>query len=195
MAPPVAASLRDRKKLQTWRTIRAAALALIDEHGFEAVSVEQIAATAGVARTTFFNYFVSKEAVVFDPDPEDAIRWRALIEARSVEEPPWEFLTAVFFGFADLVGDRLALQKVLKSRSPTLAESARDSSDSFLADVRTWLGQHHSDPGDQVETTFLFHLAVAAASTAYETWDPHRPFQEYLDTLRWCFEKGARVIG
>ena len=35
--------LRARKKLQTWRTIRAAALRLIEERGYDAVSVEDAA--------------------------------------------------------------------------------------------------------------------------------------------------------
>jgi AcrR family transcriptional regulator len=43
--------LRERKKLQTWRAIRAAALELITERGFEAVSVDEIAAVAGVSRS------------------------------------------------------------------------------------------------------------------------------------------------
>src|SRR4051794_10606874 len=62
--------LRERKKLEAWRTIHSTALRLISERGFDAVSVEDIAGAAGVSRTTFFSYFPSKEAVVFDLDPQ-----------------------------------------------------------------------------------------------------------------------------
>lgn len=44
-----------------------AAMALFAEQGFESTSVEEIAARAGVGRTTFFRRFPTKEDVVF-PD-------------------------------------------------------------------------------------------------------------------------------
>ncbi len=42
-----------------------AAFGLFDEHGFDETTVEDIAARAGVGRTTFFRHYRSKEAVIF----------------------------------------------------------------------------------------------------------------------------------
>lgn len=49
----------------TGSTVVAAALALFAEHGYEQTSVEQIAQSAGVSRSTFFRQFGGKDDVVF----------------------------------------------------------------------------------------------------------------------------------
>ena len=66
--------LRERKKLETHRTIALAALRLIDEHGLEQVTVDDIAAEAGLSTRTFFNYFPSKEDAVLIAHADQAER-------------------------------------------------------------------------------------------------------------------------
>jgi AcrR family transcriptional regulator len=57
--------LRERKKLRTRWNLIEAALRLFDEKGYEQTNVAEIAAAAEVSTKTFFNYFPSKEAVIF----------------------------------------------------------------------------------------------------------------------------------
>jgi AcrR family transcriptional regulator len=57
--------LRERKKLQTRRHIAETARRLFAERGFEHVPVAEIAREADVAETTVFNYFPTKEDLVY----------------------------------------------------------------------------------------------------------------------------------
>ncbi len=53
--------LRERQRQQTAAAIHAAAIALVEERGLGAVTVAEIAATAGVSPRTFFNHYRTKE--------------------------------------------------------------------------------------------------------------------------------------
>lgn len=69
-------TLRERRKQQTSREIRLAAIELCFEEGFENVTTEAISARSGVSQRTFFNYFPNKEAAIIarpPPFPDDVV--------------------------------------------------------------------------------------------------------------------------
>src|SRR5215217_9663502 len=91
--------LRERKKQQTRRAIAQAAKGLFLERGFDRVSVAEVARVAEVSEQTVFNYFPTKEDLVywrtgsFEEELLTAIRERAPGESvlaafgRFVREP------------------------------------------------------------------------------------------------------------
>jgi AcrR family transcriptional regulator len=58
--------LRERKRRETRALIAGTAMRLFMRRGFDAVSVAEIAAAAGVAEKTVYNYFPVKAAMFFD---------------------------------------------------------------------------------------------------------------------------------
>lgn len=70
--------LRERKKRQTRETIADAAMELFTARGYDAVTVADVAAAADVSEKTVFNYFPTKEDLVFHRGQE---RRAALMEA------------------------------------------------------------------------------------------------------------------
>jgi AcrR family transcriptional regulator len=77
------ASLRERNRSRTKRDIEDAALALFEEHGYAATTVEQIARSAGISPATFFRYYGSKEEVLFVNEQDAVDGLVTLVAART----------------------------------------------------------------------------------------------------------------
>ncbi|MFG2127947.1 TetR/AcrR family transcriptional regulator [Streptomyces sp. NPDC048751] len=77
--------LRERKKIKTREAIRTATYALIDEQGYDATTIEQIAERAEVSPSTVFRYFPTKEDIVlsdeYDPLMVEELRSRPADES------------------------------------------------------------------------------------------------------------------
>lgn len=68
-------SQRERNRIDTWNAIHSAAYTIAWDAGPAAATTEKIAASAGVSRRTFFNYFPTKEDAVLgtrEPSVTDA---------------------------------------------------------------------------------------------------------------------------
>ena len=91
--------LRERKKEQTRAAIAEAALQLFAERGFDSVTVAEVAAAANVSTATVFNYFATKEDLLYS-------RYEAFEEellAAIRDRPPGR---SVLDAFGDFMLDR-----------------------------------------------------------------------------------------
>ena len=95
-ATPDAPTLRERTRRAVRAEITDTALRLFAEQGFDATTVDQIAAAAGISRRSFFHYFGSKEDVVLGDLEALGLRVREALEARPATETSWEALREAF---------------------------------------------------------------------------------------------------
>jgi AcrR family transcriptional regulator len=102
------ASLRERKKLATRRSLRRIALALVAERGFSHVTVEDIAEAAEVSPRTFFNYFPTKEAALFGMDPDRITALRERVVHSAPGEPALTALRQIMASDALTVADEIS---------------------------------------------------------------------------------------
>ncbi len=181
--------LRERKKLATWRSIRAAALQLFDENGYAATTVEKIAAEANISPATFFNYFSSKEAAIFDPDPEDRANWQNLMHSRAADEALWSSLTGILIEFNGTLRERMLLQRRLSTQSPTLIQSNRNLGELFRSDLHAWVSARAG--GDNLDAILQMNLALTASNTAYQTWPAGESFDNYLERVEFCLRRAT----
>jgi AcrR family transcriptional regulator len=80
--------LRERKKRLTRQRISDVATALCVTRGFEHVRVAEIAELVGVSEKTVYNYFPTKESMVFDMADEGIERLVAALRERDPRESP-----------------------------------------------------------------------------------------------------------
>jgi AcrR family transcriptional regulator len=87
-------SLRDRNRLNAKRAVQRAALPMFRARGFDNVTVESIAREVGMAPSTVYRLFVTKEEIVLW-DEHDLEIDQAL-EERLRRQPPLEAMRAAF---------------------------------------------------------------------------------------------------
>jgi AcrR family transcriptional regulator len=98
--------LRERKKARTRASLRDHALRLFREQGYQATTVEQIAAAAEVSPSTFFRYFPTKEDLILQDDLDVRMleafsrQPAGLAPVAAIRAATKEALTS--FGYADM---------------------------------------------------------------------------------------------
>jgi len=96
----MATALRERRKQQTRQAISDVATGLFVAHGFDEVTIAQVADAAGVAKMTVTNYFPRKEDLVFDR-AEGIIR--GLADVAAARAPGESLLAAIRRDYAERV--------------------------------------------------------------------------------------------
>lgn len=82
--------LRERKKRETRAALHRAALELAAEVGPHGLTVDEIAARAGVSARTFFNYYAAKEAALLGVPTDLPQQLADALRARPRTEAPME---------------------------------------------------------------------------------------------------------
>ncbi|MFI5041255.1 MAG: TetR family transcriptional regulator, partial [Acidimicrobiales bacterium] len=88
--------LTERRRRLVRADLARAAIALFAERGFDAVTVDDIAAEAGISARTFFRYFASKDDVVLDYERHLQDRLLAAFDERPRTEGPVTALRNAF---------------------------------------------------------------------------------------------------
>lgn len=114
-------SLRDRKRRETHERIQTVALALFLDHGFEAVTLDQVAEAAGVSRRSLFHYFTSKEEMVLAAKVDIGPRLAEAVSRRPPDEPLLDMAEASLIDMArDFQGPQARALARLIAQTPAL---------------------------------------------------------------------------
>jgi AcrR family transcriptional regulator len=189
-----AVGLRERHRRRTAAQLEEVALRLFAERGFDAVTVDNIAAEAEVSRRTFFRYFASKEDVLLSDHPRRLAELRAALEARPPGEP---VLTALRHALLSMSGgyeeerERLLRRARIMAGTPSLQARSlghQRAWEQALTDlVAARLGV---DPAGDLRPGVVAATTLAAMRVAWAAWlagggEAHLPtlVAEALDLL------------
>jgi AcrR family transcriptional regulator len=169
--------LRERKKQQTRQAIAAAAFDLFAAHGFDRVPVADVARRANVSEATVFNYFPTKEDLIYGQLEEfeatliEAIRNRA----------PGQSATAAFRAFIlrthglltatdPGVRTRLASISRIIADSPSLLARERQVYDRYTRTLAELVAEQRAVKRDDIESWVVANAIMGV----------HRALVEYV---------------
>jgi AcrR family transcriptional regulator len=165
-------SLRERRRLRTRRTIQAQALRLFAAKGFQATTIEEIAAAAEMAPRTFFRYFPTKEEVVFWSEYPPMLA--EFVARRPDDEPALEALHhGIVDGLAairDQDGERMMERLRLAFGTPALHPRLRQQQAGWATAVAEILADRLEERPDNLEVRIIAAAVAAAVWVAIEEW-------------------------
>lgn len=161
--------LRARNRLNAMLTIQDSAYTLFAEHGYDEVTVAQIAAHAGVGPATVYRHFGSKERIVMWNEHDDEIA--RLVVRRIRSQPPFEALRSAFVDdVADLLDDdRHREQMRLLCNDPVLGAAAATLDVELNAAVAGAICDANPAIGD-LEASVVARAALGALDAALAEW-------------------------
>ena len=172
--------LRESKKRATRQRISDVATELFFARGFDAVTVEEVAAAANVSKMTVFNYFARKEDLFLDREGEVQLLLRQALGERPKGQSPLDALRLLVarlyeqkHPFARIDGQTLNWWRVVAA-SPSLGARVRQIGDEAVERLAIELGGPKPDG-----------LARLVAGMIVLTWRT-----AYEEAMR-AFERGA----
>jgi AcrR family transcriptional regulator len=166
-----AAGLRERKREQTRQRLTEVALKLFLANGYEATTLDDIAAAAEISRRSFFHYFASKEDVVVAWQDRSADALTAAIAERPAEE---SMITAAENAILTMTRhlnseDAIAIAR-LKRETPALQAREQVKYEKMERAMAKALAARASDKTGQTQARLVAMITTGAIRIASENW-------------------------
>ena len=176
--------LRARKRRETLNRIAETGLKLFLAKGYEAPTLDAIAAAAGISRRTFFYYFKSKEDILLAVQSGLGGLISDALKAEPVDQAPFDATRNALLkiGSRYQTDEVVVIDRLMRS-SPTLlarkqATYVEQEQSLFAALCERW-----PQPERRRALRLLAMLAIGALRLAIDAWSQDgasRPLNEYL---------------
>ncbi|WP_297618761.1 mycofactocin system transcriptional regulator [Nocardia sp.] len=184
---------RGRRRSTTAADLERAAFDLFDRHGFDATTVEEIAAAAGISKRTFFRYFESKNDVVWGSFSEQLTVMRERFGRCPEDQPIMDAVRTVVVEFnrfdsTQAPWHRKRMELILGV--PALHAHSTLRYREWRDVVAEFVGGRLGLPVRELLPQSVAHAALGVAVAAYEHW-LSGPEVELTDVLDRAFRNLA----
>jgi AcrR family transcriptional regulator len=194
-------SRRDRRTARTRQAIIDASRELIQEHGYAATTIDQIAERADIAPRTFFRHFASKEAVLFAHFEEHRRFMLDQIASRPDDEHPFRSVLEGLNAFCALVArdrDQFAWTFQVMGENDLVYEHTMIKAETCRRIAEFIAGRLGVDPDDDprphvwaVMAMTIFGNSMRAALCPGGTDEPGQCFHRLLEQTATAFTEAT----
>jgi mycofactocin system transcriptional regulator len=162
------------------------AFTLFAARGFDATTVDEIAAAAGIGRRTFFRYFPSKNDIPWGAFEDELDRMRVRLKACPPEVPLADAIRVALIDFNRVTPEQVPLHRrrmELILRVPTLLAHSTLRFTAWREVVAGFVAERTGARQDDLAPQAVAHAVLGVAVAAYEHWldDPGSDLPALLD--------------
>jgi AcrR family transcriptional regulator len=165
--------LREQKKQKTLAALQRAALDLVAAHGFDHVTIDDIAAAADVSKTTFYRYLATKEDALLANRAEKLEYLRIALAAQPPDAAPLEAVRAAVREVAQRYQhdrrEMLALAKITRV-TPSLAARTLEYDAASEELLREYFARRDPDGAASLRPWVRAAYVVASLRAARDYW-------------------------
>jgi AcrR family transcriptional regulator len=196
-APPEPSNgLRERKKQRTRSAIQDAALDLFEEQGYEATTVDQIAARAEVAPATLFRYFPSKAELLVGDNNETLPAIVATVLERPADEDGMTAIRrAIVEQWVPAIDPTTAARRArIVATSDLLSGLSYHRGQSWLTDLADALARREdAAPGDE-RCVLITRMAMATMASGVEGWIASGFHGDLAEAIEASFDRANAIF-
>jgi AcrR family transcriptional regulator len=170
-APEKQEGLRERKKRETQQRITEAGMGLFLADGYEATTLDAIAAAAGISRRTFFHYFQSKDDILMSLQSSGGEALCAAVMAAPPDQAPLDAVRdALVKVSAPYQSDEMmAIDRLMRSSGTLLArkQAGYIHQEQALFDA---LCARWPNPAQRKSLRLVAMASIGAMRLAFDAW-------------------------
>src|SRR6266702_8579016 len=162
-----------RRRVTSRAELEQAAFTLFATRGFDATTVDEIAAAAGIGRRTFFRYFPSKNDIPWGAFELELDRMRARLRACPPQVPVMDAIREALVDFNRVDAAQVPLHRrrmELILRVPTLFAHSTLRFTAWRQVVAEFVAERTGRRPDDLAPQAVAHAVLGVAVAAYEHW-------------------------
>jgi AcrR family transcriptional regulator len=198
--------LRERKKRETRQRLSDVATEMFMARGFDAVTIADIAAEAGVSEKTVYNYFPTKESLVYDQADEQLERLVSAVRDRPRGTTPTSAFLAELKGASEGFSQMLGAERIARigefgamvRNTPALRAAWGEHRHGMVDAIRVVVAEDLGVDPDDPEPLVAARALVSLLELFYDSLARHAALgvsAEEMDRLVAAdLDRGARLL-